>query len=103
VSRGPVGVFPQNVSRNMGEILDGTSNTAMVAELLKVPGDDFRGVMHYPEGPLYHHNQTPNSKVPDQFRTSLCINIPRAPCTGTYTAWNNRSVVLAARSLHPGG
>lgn len=103
VARGPVGVFPQNVSRNMAEILDGTSNTAMVGELLKSPGDDFRGVMHYPEGPLYHHNQAPNSKVPDQFRTSLCKSIPRAPCTGTYTAWNNRSIVLSARSLHPGG
>jgi len=103
VARGPLGVFVQNTSRNMSEILDGTSNTAMVAELLKSPGADFRGVMHYPEGPLYHHNFSPNTKLDDQFRGSLCVSIPRAPCVGTYTAWNNRSIVLSARSLHPGG
>ncbi|MEO8493827.1 MAG: DUF1559 domain-containing protein [Planctomycetota bacterium] len=102
VPRGPIGVFPQNESRNMAEILDGTSNTAMVSELLRSPGDDFRGVMHYPEGPLYQHNQGPNTTVADQFRGSLCITLPRAPCIGTYTAWNNRSIVLSARSLHPG-
>jgi len=103
VSRGPVGVFGQNISRNMSDITDGTTNTIMVSELLKSPGNDFRGVMHYPEGPLYQHNQGPNSVVPDQFRTSLCISTTHAPCTGTYTAWNNRSVALAARSHHPGG
>lgn len=102
VARGPLGVFIQNMSRNMAEILDGTSNTAMVSELLKSPGNDFRGVMHYPEGPLYHHNFSPNTRLDDQFRGSLCVTIPRAPCVGTYTAWNNRSIVLSARSLHPG-
>ncbi len=101
VTRGPVGVFGQNDSKNMKDILDGTSNTVMIAELLRSPGDDFRGTMHYPEGPLYQHNQGPNSKVFDQFRTSLCKSIDRAPCTGTYTAWNNRSIVLSTRSLHP--
>lgn len=103
VARGPNGVFRQNRSRSMAEMIDGTSNTVMVAELLKSPEQDFRGVMHYPEGPLYHHNQAPNSAIPDQFRSGLCASIPRAPCIGTYTAWNNRSVVLSARSLHPGG
>ncbi len=103
VARGPVGVFPQNKSKNLAALIDGSSNTVMVAELLKVPGEDFRGVMHYPEGPLYQHNQAPNSNIADQFRSSLCVSIPRAPCTGTYSAWNDRSIVLAARSLHPGG
>lgn len=102
VVRGPVGVFGQNVSKNMKDVLDGTSNTAMIAELLRSPGEDFRGTMHYPEGPLYQHNQGPNSNVFDQFRTSLCVSIDRAPCTGTYSAFNDRSIVLSARSLHPG-
>jgi prepilin-type N-terminal cleavage/methylation domain-containing protein len=102
-TRTAAGPFTMNSSVKMRDFIDGTTNTALVAELLKVPGDDFRGVMHYPEGPLYMHDQTPNSSVPDQFRTSLCISIPRAPCVGTYTAYNNRSIVLAARSLHVGG
>ncbi|TWU21708.1 hypothetical protein Pla52o_38950 [Novipirellula galeiformis] len=101
VARGPEGVFGQNDAKNMKDILDGTSNTVMIAELLRSPGDDFRGVLHYPEGPLYQHNQGPNSKVFDQFRTALCKSIDRAPCTGTYTAHNNRSIVLSTRSLHP--
>lgn len=101
VARGPVGVFGQNDSKSMKDILDGTSNTVMVAELLRSPGNDFRGVMHYPEGPLYQHNNGPNSKVFDQFRTSLCVSIDRAPCTGTYSGHSTRSIVLSARSLHP--
>ena len=102
-TRTAIGPFTMNSSKKMKDFMDGTTNTIIVAELLKSPGDDFRGVMHYPEGPLYQHDQTPNSSVPDQFRSGLCVSIPRAPCTGTYTAWNNRSIVLAARSLHVGG
>ncbi len=101
-ARGPVGVFGQNDSKNMKDILDGTSNTAMIAELLKSRGDDFRGVMHYPEGPLYQHNQSPNSNVPDLVRGSFCQSIDRAPCISGYTYHGDRSQVQAARSLHPG-
>ena len=102
-TRTAAGPYTMNSSTRMRDFTDGTTNTVAVAELLKVPGDDFRGVMHYPEGSMYQHDQTPNSSVPDQFRTSLCVSITRAPCTGTYTAWNNRSIVLAARSQHVGG
>ena len=97
------GPYTMNSSTRMRDFTDGTTNTILVSELLKVPGDDFRGVMHYPEGSLYQHDQTPNSSVPDQFRSSLCVSITRAPCTGVYTAWNNRAIVLAARSQHVGG
>lgn len=97
------GPFTMNSKTNMKNFIDGVSNTVLVAELLRVPGNDFRGVMHYPEGSLYQHDQTPNSSVPDQFRTAFCISVTRAPCTGTYTAWNNRAIIIAARSLHVGG
>jgi prepilin-type N-terminal cleavage/methylation domain-containing protein len=97
------GPFTMNSKMNFKNFIDGVSNTVLVAELLKVPGTDFRGVMHYPEGSMYQHDQTPNSSVPDQFRTAFCVSITRAPCTGTYTAWNNRSIVIGARSLHVGG
>ncbi len=97
------GPFTMNSRRRMSDITDGTSSTVLVSELLKVEGNDFRGVMHYPEGSLYQHDQTPNSSVPDRFRTSLCVSTSVAPCTGTYTAYNNRSIVLTSRSLHSGG
>ncbi len=49
----------------IAELLDGTSNQAMVCEIRVLSkAGDFRGVMHYPEAPLYHHNYTPNSLVP---------------------------------------
>ena len=97
------GPFTMNSRTRMADFTDGTTNTVIVAELLKVPGDDFRGVMHYPEGALYQHDQTPNTSIPDQFRTSLCVSITRAPCTGVYSAWNNRAIILSARSQHVGG
>ena len=74
-----------NSKNRFADITDGTSNTVFVSELLKSPGNDWRGVMHYPEGPLYHHNQTPNSPVPDEFRQGMCLTIPRAPCVPTTT------------------
>jgi prepilin-type processing-associated H-X9-DG protein len=90
------------------DIKDGTTNTAFVSELITVPGDstpgnDWRGVMHYPEGPLYQHNQTPNSPVPDEVRQGMCISVPYAPCIGTSTSWNPKRITFTARSHHPGG
>lgn len=97
------GPFTMNSRVKFADFIDGTTNTILVSELLKVNGDDFRGVMHYPEGPLYQHDRSPNSSIPDEFRGSLCISTTRAPCTGTYTAWNNRMVRITSRSNHIGG
>ena len=102
-ARGPVAMFETRVNRGLRDVTDGSSNTALVSELLKVEGTDFRGAMHYPEGSLYQHNRTPNSGLADQFRTSLCVSTTVAPCTGSYTASNNRNVILSSRSRHAGG
>jgi prepilin-type N-terminal cleavage/methylation domain-containing protein/prepilin-type processing-associated H-X9-DG protein len=97
------GVFMLNSKTRIADITDGTSQTAMASEVIKSPGEDWRGVMHYPEGPLYQHNNTPNSSAPDWFRMQFCLPIPGAPCVGTYSSWDTRRVVLTARSRHPGG
>jgi prepilin-type N-terminal cleavage/methylation domain-containing protein len=97
------GVFYLNSHLRAEAVLDGLSNTAFVSEVRTVPGDDFRGVMHYPEGPLYHHNYTPNSSVPDELRTGDCVSVPDAPCNGTlFSSWNPRMMTVSARSAHPG-
>ncbi|MCA9117221.1 MAG: DUF1559 domain-containing protein [Planctomycetaceae bacterium] len=102
-ARGPKGVFNVISSFRMRDFLDGSSNTSMIAELVKVPGNDFRGVMHYPEGCLYHHNRTPNTNIPDETRPAFCVSIDRAPCTGTYSAYNTKAMIYSSRSLHEGG
>lgn len=97
------GVF-YNVSKiRVTEISDGTSNTVFMSELINVKGDDMRGILHYPEGPIYQHSNTPNTGS-DQVRSPYCVSTdPAAPCTGAYTAYNNRQIILTARSRHTGG
>jgi prepilin-type processing-associated H-X9-DG protein len=101
------GVFYVNSQLRFADFLDGTATTALASEIRVVagspPNGDQRGVFHYPEGPLYHHNNTPNSMTPDGVRSATCVNDARVPCIGTYTAWNNRSLTMTARSYHPGG
>jgi prepilin-type processing-associated H-X9-DG protein len=100
----PAGVFYLNSWLNMSSILDGTSNTALVSEIrLLADNKDFRGVLHYPEGPLYHHDHTPNSLVPDEIRSQFCVDDRWSPCIGTFSAWIPRYLTMTARSYHPGG
>jgi len=101
------GVFYINSRTRFSDFLDGTGNTALASEVRLVlggaPNGDQRGVMFYPEGPLYHHNNTPNSMIPDGIRGATCVNDPLVPCFPAYNAWNNRSLTMTARSYHPGG
>ena len=99
-SAGPIGL---NSKTRFTDILDGTSNTALVSELRRSTGDDFRGVLHYPEGPFYHHNYVPNDLTPDRIRTSLCVTNALAPCVGVFSSWDQRNLTMTARSFHPGG
>lgn len=98
------GVFYINSWLTMADLKDGTTQTAMVCETRASKNTkDGRGNMHYPEGPLYHHNYSPNSLVPDQIRTAYCVTAPRLPCVGMFAAWNQRKEIRTARSDHPGG
>lgn len=97
---GPVGV---NSRWAIEQISDGSSNTAMLSELVRSPSyGDVRGVMHYPEGPLYTHNYTPNDPTPDLSRNG-CVSIPAAPCTAGHNNWADRNIILTARSRHVAG
>ncbi len=102
------GVFYLNSNMPFRKIRDGTSNTAMISEIINVEGSDCRGIMHYPEGPLYHHNRTPNSSAPDELRgiwngMPWCVDTPEAPCIATSNWWTDRGLIMSARSHHPGG
>ena len=98
------GVFYLNSAMSAENVYDGLSNTALVSEILAVRGQDFRGVLHYPEGPLYQHNYTPNSAVPDEIRKGKCVNLPEAPCDGSlFNSYKPRYMTMTARSAHGGG
>ena len=98
------GVFHMNSRTSSSTVSDGLSNTAFASEVCTVEGSDVRGVMHYPEGPLYHHNYTPNSPVPDLIRTGSCVNVPNVPCDPSNSSnYSVRNIVMSARSMHPGG
>ena len=112
ITNGTAGVFYINSNKKVRDFTDGTTQTAMISEIILTPGTaslpewqhDMRGVMHYPEGCLYHHNNTPNTLSPDWIRTVYCNNTnPLAPCVGAYSGAGNRSLILNARSRHPGG
>ena len=98
------GVFFINSRMNPSEIKDGLTNTAFVSEIRTVDGDDMRGILHYPEGPLYQHNYTPNSPVPDEIRSGCCLSEPGAPCNDSlFSTYKPRIMTMTARSAHPGG
>jgi prepilin-type N-terminal cleavage/methylation domain-containing protein/prepilin-type processing-associated H-X9-DG protein len=103
--RGGTGAFDANTRICAADFQDGMSNTVILDELNVVSesNTDFRGVMFYPEGPFSHHNYTPNSSAPDQMRSGWCSPTVFPPCIGTYSAYNNRSLLQSARSRHVGG
>ena len=97
------GVFYLNSETNFRDFLDGTTNTAMVSEIRLAGGGDFRGVLHYPEGPFYHHNYSPNSLTADRLRSGFCSSSDRAPCVTAFGSCGDRALVMTARSDHPSG
>lgn len=93
------GPFMINRQLKVAQIVDGLSKTVGVSELLKAPGNDTRGVLHWGAGVLFLHSHTPNSDIEDV--TRFCDDQPGVPCAdsgGTF-GWFKHS----ARSRHPGG
>jgi prepilin-type N-terminal cleavage/methylation domain-containing protein len=96
------GTFMMNKGRKMAEFEDGTSKTAAVCEIRKVPGLDTRGVLHFGAGCLYMHDYPPNFLgLPDSSR--YCGDqLDYAPCRPATKEWRGAWRHFA-RSAHPGG
>jgi prepilin-type processing-associated H-X9-DG protein len=92
--------------RTMAEILDGTSNTLCVSEVITAPrgGNDIRGFVWWGGGAGFVTYQTPNNPAATDVMTGGgCgpTNIAGFPCTTTSTSTLPR--MQLARSRHTGG
>ncbi len=89
--------------RTMADILDGTSNTMMVAEVLQGQGSDLRGFTWWGDACEFTTYLPPNSGLPDRIYTAgYCNNMPdqNLPCAVSDAT---NPTMFASRSRHPGG
>jgi prepilin-type N-terminal cleavage/methylation domain-containing protein/prepilin-type processing-associated H-X9-DG protein len=107
---GDIGADPTNLTsgtRTVGfaQILDRTSNTMLVAELVQGQGADLRGFTWYGPTSGYTAYLGPNSLLPDTLtEPGQCVYpfSTNPPCVWS-TPQNELPVVMTSRSLHPGG
>ena len=103
--------FALNYGASLAEIVDGTSNTFLMAELIQLPQPagqpvntiDRRGRM-WSDQPSSHQISTrngPNSQVPDLGACWPATDPRKAPCTRR--TGQGPTHYLASRSKHPGG
>jgi prepilin-type processing-associated H-X9-DG protein len=97
------GMFYALSQTRLGDVSDGTSNTALSSELILSPDaidNDIRGRYYNPPhgGTLFSTRVPPNSAVPDQFGWCSSRPVPQAPCVATGT-----NMFISARSYHTGG
>ena len=100
-------LFNWESKRAIKDITDGTSNTAMLSEVVVGPGgsSDIRGWWSNDWGGGYSHRLAPNSGIGDMILDygEYCPHTgQRTPCTRTSSGcWSD--ITIGARSLHPGG
>jgi len=97
------GIFFAVSKVRMGEILDGTANTAFVSETILSPDTvwhDIRGRYYNPAhgGVMFSTRLPPNTMVADQFNWCSPQPVKRAPCINTTS-----EMFLVPRSYHPAG
>ena len=105
------GAFRPVEPRKFRDMTDGTSHSALAAELVAGPDSngstlpDDRGIWVWPNmgGSIYTHFTSPNTSVPDTLAAGSCVNMPldNLPCQGIDA--NQAQHFAAARSRHPGG
>jgi prepilin-type processing-associated H-X9-DG protein len=95
-------IFNIDLARSMAQIKDGTSNTAMISEIVAGPEGtgDARGQWWYDLGCHYEHRYSPNSNADTVTNyADLCVST-KVPCQFG-GGWGEMHV--AAGSVHPGG
>jgi prepilin-type N-terminal cleavage/methylation domain-containing protein len=105
------GVFGHNYGARIGEILDGTTNTLLLSELIVGQGCTVRGVHTYDEGPVFMVDYGPNDPTPDLVRWCDPEDSHRtnftAPClhgSGNQGTLGQLNMILhTSRSNHIGG
>ena len=96
---------PTNVcaGKRLAEILDGTSNTMLAAEVRQGQGADLRGFTWWGDASNFTTYLPPNSTQPDViYADYYCQNTAQnPPCTSPSTA--TAPAMFASRSQHPNG
>lgn len=85
------------------DIVDGTSNTMLAAEVLQGTGRDLRGFTWWGDASGISAYLPPNASEPDRIYTeTFCENDPQRnlPCT---TSTTSAPIMFASRSRHSGG
>jgi prepilin-type N-terminal cleavage/methylation domain-containing protein len=97
-------LFNFNVPRSIAEIVDGTSNTVAISEIISGPNKtlDSRGLWWHDWGCHYEHRDNPNSNADavDSGSGAHC-DATKVPCSTSAGCWT--TIHFAASSYHPGG
>ncbi len=101
------GIMYSRSATKMKDILDGTSHTALVSEIIlsaDTIDNDIRGRYYNPShgGVLFSTLYTPNTSVPDQVDWCSAAPAKMAPCVPSQGA-DLGNLYMSARSYHLGG
>ena len=91
------------VTRDFSSVVDGTSNTVAVSEMISGEGEsDLRGIWYGDQGVMYSHYRPPNSPQFDPWHGSLVSTKAYLPSLQAVPGgWG--ALMPGARSNHPGG
>jgi prepilin-type N-terminal cleavage/methylation domain-containing protein/prepilin-type processing-associated H-X9-DG protein len=94
--------FGKGKPKRFADIVDGTSTTLMMAEVVQGQREDLRGYTWYGSFTGFHTYSRPNDTYPDGIWWGFPAcdpDPPNPPCVSTAATY----ILLASRSRHPGG